>query len=203
MIEKLNELDTSLFLWLNSFNSPFWDKVMWVVSGKIEWVPLYAILLAIVIYKYRWKSIWIVLAIALLITLADQISTEVFKKGIERLRPSHNEEIRDIVHVVKDYSGNYYRGGFYGFVSSHAANSFAVATFFTLLFKRRWFTYSIFFWASLVSYSRIYLGVHYPGDIIGGAILGAVIALLVYLLLNFGIKKYYKTNNSIQDYAFR
>lgn len=186
MIEKLNELDTSLFLWLNGFHSPFWDKVMWFISGKVEWAPLYIALLAYVIYKYRWKSIWIFVAIALLITLADQISTEVFKKGIERLRPTHNSEIRDLVHIV-----NNYRGGMYGFVSSHAANSFAVAIFFTLLLNKRWFTISIILWASIVSYSRIYLGVHYPGDILGGAILGILLAYLVYYLLSYILKRVY------------
>jgi undecaprenyl-diphosphatase len=186
MIEKLNELDTSLFLWLNSFHSPFWDKIMWFLSGKIEWAPLYIALLAYVIYKYRWKSIWIIVGIALLITLADQISTEIFKKGVERLRPTHNPEIRDLVHIVNDY-----RGGMFGFVSSHAANSFAIAGFFTLLFKKKWFSISIISWAILVSYSRIYLGVHYPGDILGGAILGTLIAYIIYYLLKYILKRTY------------
>lgn len=184
MLEFLNNLDTSLFLRLNSFHSPFWDKTMWFISGKYEWIPLYGVLLAWVIYKFKWKSIWIILTIAVLITLADQISTEVFKKGIERLRPTHNPEIRDLVHIVNDY-----RGGMYGFVSSHAANSFAVAIFFSLVMKLRWFSCSIITWAALVSYSRIYLGVHYPGDILGGALLGIALAFLTHYFLRLFLRK--------------
>lgn len=187
MLEKLNTLDTQLFLWLNSHHSPFMDKVMWFISGKEEWLPLYLIIVGFIIYKYRWKSIYVFVAVGLFVTLADQISTNVFKEGIKRLRPSHVEELKGLVHIVNDYYG-----GMYGFVSSHAANSFAMATFTAYLFQKRWYTVSIMVWAAVVSYSRIYLGVHYPGDILGGAILGFVIGYGVYKLYSFLTSKYLK-----------
>lgn len=187
MLEKLNALDTQLFLWFNSHHSPFMDKVMWHVSGKEQWLPLYLIIIGVIIYKYRWKSIYVFISVGIFVTLADQISTNVFKEGIKRLRPSHVEELKGLVHHVNDYYG-----GTYGFVSSHAANSFAMAVFTALLFKTPWYTYSILTWAVIVSYSRIYLGVHYPGDILGGALLGASIGYSVYWLYSFITKKYLK-----------
>ena len=189
MLERLNAIDTKLFLWLNNHHSPFMDKLMWFISGKEEWIPLYLIIIGYIVYKYRWKSIYVFIAVGLFVTLADQISTSVFKDGFKRLRPSHVEELKGMVHHVNDYYG-----GLYGFVSSHAANSFAMAAFTSLLFQKRWYTISIFIWASVVSYSRIYLGVHYPGDIIAGALLGYVIGygvfkLYAYISIRFLTKK--------------
>ncbi len=179
MLDWLINLDTDLFLWLNGHHSPFWDQIMWFVSGKIEWVPFYLVLLGYIINRYKWQSISIVVAVILTITLADQLAVKAFKEVFERLRPSHNNEIQHLIHIV-----NSYRGGAYGFVSNHAANSFALAVFMSLLIRKRLFVIIMLFWASLVSYSRIYLGVHYPGDILGGALLGSLIGWLVYYLFN-------------------
>jgi len=175
MSDQLLKLDTNLFLWLNSHHSPFWDDVMLFISGKIEWLPLYLMLIAFIIYRFRWKSIPILIAIILAVAMADQLAVKAFKEVFERFRPTHNPEIQHLVHIVNDY-----RGGSYGFVSNHAANSFSLAMFISLLFKNRYVTISIFFWALLVSYSRIYLGVHYPGDILGGAVLGIGIGWLIF-----------------------
>jgi undecaprenyl-diphosphatase len=193
MLEKLLNLDSQLFLLLNSYHSPVWDKIMWFISGKYEWIPLYAILVGFLVFKYKWRSVYIFIAVALLVTLADQISTNVFKEGIKRLRPSHVESLQHAIHLFVRENGEVYRGGQYGFVSSHAANSFALATFLHFLFKRRWFSITIFIWAAIVSYSRIYLGVHYPGDIAGGALLGYLIGLLVYRLYVFLNKRFQLT----------
>jgi undecaprenyl-diphosphatase len=179
MIETLNNIDQQWLLWLNGHHSPFFDQVMYFVSGKYEWIPLYAVILAFIIQKYRWKSLWIMLAIVVMITLSDQIAN-LLKSGVKRPRPCKDPEIGHLVHLVN----NYCRGAF-GFVSGHAANSFALATFVTLLFRRRWFYWAMFSWAGIVSYSRIYLGVHYPGDVMGGAFIGALLGLGIY----FAIRK--------------
>lgn len=181
--------DTQLFIFLNSFHSPFWDTIMWHISGKLEWLPLYGVLLYFIIRKYKWNSIAILLSIALIITLADTISSQLIKDNVQRLRPTHNPAISELIHTV-----NNYRGGRYGFVSSHASNSFAIAVFLSLLFKNKWFSVCIVLWALTVSYSRIYLGVHYPGDIIGGALLGGIIAFLIFKLFKFLEPKLQKIN---------
>lgn len=189
MLERIDAIDTSLFLWLNGHNSPVWDQIMWFISGKVQWVPFYLILIGVLIYKYRIKSIYIIIAIAIAVTLADQLAVKAFKEVFERLRPSNNPEIRDMVHIV-----NNYRGGAFGFVSNHAANTFALATFLVLLFRNRYLSVAIIIWACIVSYSRIYLGVHYPGDILCGALLGILCSWLVYSLFNAIIRR--KRNRS-------
>lgn len=185
MLDKLIAVDTKVFLCLNSHHSPVWDKIMWHISGKLEWLPLYLILIGYIIYRYRWHSIAIIFAIGIAITLSDQLSVIAFKETIQRLRPTYNPEISHLVHIVNDY-----RGGLFGFISNHAANSFALACFLSLLIRKKYFNLAIIIWASLVSYSRIYLGVHYPSDILGGAIFGCLIGWLTYLL-------YIKTVNFI------
>ncbi len=176
MIDKLDVLDTRLFLWLNSHHSPFWDQFMYFVSGKAEWIPLYLILAAYIIYRYKFQSILILIGAIIAVSAADQLAVHAFKNVFERLRPSQDPEIASLVHIV-----NNYRGGLYGFVSNHAANTFALATFLILLIKNKWFRLFILCWALLVSYSRIYLGVHYPADILGGALLGMLIAWMVWI----------------------
>lgn len=185
MLDKLIQLDKTLFLWLNSHNSPVWDKIMWFISGKLEWVPLYLLIIGYIIFRYRWKSIPIITSIILLIALADRFSVMAFKQVFERLRPSHNVDFQGIIHLYMRDNGSYYTGGLYGFVSSHAANSFALATFLALLFRSRILSVGLFIWAGLVAYSRIYLGVHYPADIAGGALLGSILAWGIFLFYKF------------------
>ena len=184
MVDFLIELDTKLIIFLNGLHADFLDQIMWVISAKETWYPFYLVLIGLLIYIYRKKSIWIILGLAILITLSDQISVKIFKDGFQRLRPSHNEALPDIIHILHGK-----RGGKFGFVSSHAANTFAGATFIAKLVdlrSLRWFMYS---WAAVVSYSRIYLGVHYPDDIIGGALLGIFLGLIiVFILKKWAIK---------------
>jgi len=187
MLDILIELDTQLFLFLNDLNTPFWDKIMWWITEKESWYPFYGILIIAMGWRYKWNAVVTILFIALTITLADQISVKGFKFVFERFRPSHNPELEGMVHLVHGYTG-----GKYGFVSSHAANSFGLAAFTSLLFRNKKFTWFIFIWAIIVSYSRIYLGVHYPGDILGGAALGILLGYLVFYLYNWIGNRYLK-----------
>ncbi len=184
MIEILKNIDFQLFVFFNSLNSPFWDKIMWWFSGTKFWLPMYLLIIIYIIYKQQWRAIITIAFIALVVTLADQISVHAFKEVFQRLRPCHNSELHDIVHLVNNKCG-----GKYGFVSSHAANTFAVAFFLSKLFKNKNFSIFIFIWASVVSYSRIYLGVHFPFDVLGGAVLGSIIGYLIYKLYNFMLNK--------------
>ena len=178
MLDYLNELDKSLFIFLNGINSSFWDYVMYGISHKFTFVPLYAAVIYFFFKQFGRNGFLVLVMAVFTIAVADQVSSSIIKEAVHRLRPSHNPEFKDIIHLVFDK-----HGGLYGFVSSHAANSFAFAVFTLLLFKRRWFTISILVWAAIVSYSRIYLGLHYPGDIVGGAVVGVLSGMLGYAVL--------------------
>ena len=169
-------IDQQLLLFINSLNSPFFDQVMHAISGKLIWVPLYLAILIFLGIKYKRKFFIILIFIILAVTLADQGS--VFVKNLFlRLRPCHEPSLKGLVHLVNGECG-----GMYGFVSSHATNSFNVALLSLLLVKKRWYSISIIAWALVVGYSRIYLGVHYPGDVLCGSFLGAFIGWSMFRL---------------------
>jgi undecaprenyl-diphosphatase len=179
IIIAIKEMDTQLFLFLNSMHNPFFDEVMYWFSHKFFWIPLYAYFLYLV-YEKSKSNTWVVLIFAaMLIVLSDQISVHAFKEVFLRYRPCHNLLIQHKVHLLNDYCG-----GTYGFVSSHAANTFALAMFLSLYFKDTYkhFGLFIFLWAVLVGYSRIYSGVHYPTDIAVGGIVGMGIGAAIYIL---------------------
>lgn len=169
-------IDQQLLLFINSLNSPFFDQVMHAISGKLIWVPLYLAILIFLGIKYKRKFFIILIFIILAVTLADQSS--VFVKNLFlRLRPCHEPSLKGLVHLVNGECG-----GMYGFVSSHATNSFNVALLSLLFIKKRWYSISIIAWALVVGYSRIYLGVHYPGDVLCGSFLGAFIGWSMFRL---------------------
>ena len=188
MIESLHQLDTELFFFFNQHHSSFWDQVMYFLSEKEVWFPFYAALIFGVIYQFR-KFSWILIIAAILgVGASDFVTSGIMKPSFERYRPSRDSLINEKVHIVNEY-----RGGKYGFASSHAANTFAIATFFWLLWRNRWrWSILLFIWAILVSYSRIYLGVHYPGDIIVGALIGAGFGWLFYSAGKKLVNKYSK-----------
>jgi undecaprenyl-diphosphatase len=178
MIDKLIEYDHRLFIWLNGFHAPWLDPVMLYVSETWVWLPLHVVLIYL-IFKDFSKHGWLVLfAVAITLTMSDQVTTSIMKPYFARLRPTHDPTLESIVHIVDGY-----RGGQFGFASSHAANTFALATFFFLLFRtsHKWIAF-LFAWATLVAYSRVYLGVHFPGDILVGGMVGAITAFIGYRL---------------------
>ncbi|HKK43704.1 MAG TPA: phosphatase PAP2 family protein [Bacteroidales bacterium] len=176
-------LDQQLFIFINSAHSPFWDQVMHAISGKLIWVPLYLAILVTMGIKYKRKFLVILLLIAIAATFSDQASVMI-KNMVQRLRPCHDPALEGLVHLFNGECG-----GLYGFVSSHATNSFDVALLSLLFIKRRWFSVFIVVWALVVGYSRIYLGVHYPGDVICGSVLGSLIGWGVYRLYVLADKK--------------
>ena len=176
MINFLLEIDLKLLLFINSWHEPWLDSVMVSLTNGLVWSPLFLIVIGVMIYKFRWQSIAMLLFVALVIFLTDRVSSGLIKPWVGRLRPSHDPDLADLIHIV-----NGYRGGVFSFVSSHAANAFGVATFLWLILRKnvKWI-WLMFIWATIFSYTRIYLGVHYPSDILGGGVLGALIGLLVY-----------------------
>lgn len=168
MLETLIELDKELLLFLNSFHTPWLDPIMFWITKTLFWLPLYLFLLFLVIKNFK-RDTWIVLVgVAITILLADQITSGLMKPFFARLRPSREPSLQGLVHLVDGYTG-----GKYGFASSHAANTFATALFFWLLFKDRYrWVWILFVWAAVMTYTRIYLGAHYPGDILVGLLIG-------------------------------
>ncbi|MCU0462083.1 MAG: phosphatase PAP2 family protein [Bacteroidales bacterium] len=190
----IEHLDHQLFLLINSHNSPFWDQVMYAISGKIIWVPLYLAILIWLGINFKKRFPIILLFIILAVTLADQGSVQLFKNIFHRLRPCHEPSLAGLVHLVNGKCG-----GLYGFVSSHATNSFNVALLSLMLIRKRWYTISILIWAAVIGYSRIYLGVHYPGDVICGALLGALIGWGMYKLYELTDRRLIKRKEDVSE----
>lgn len=183
----MEAVDSRLFLFLNGLHADWLNPIMVSITEMWPWIPLYIFWLFL-LFRYYGKRGWLVLlALALVVLCSDQLSAHVCKPLFHRLRPCFNPELEGLVYLPKGLPG-----GRYGFVSSHAANTFAIASFLTPVLRKswRWIGWVLYGWAFISSYSRVYVGVHYPGDIVCGAVLGILIGLIFWKLLDLFFKNH-------------
>ena len=175
-MEYLKTIDTELFLFLNGMHNSFFDTIMFWLSDRLFWIPMYLLIIFLMIRRYKMRGVLMLLFIGIVIALCDQTASHLLKNLVQRLRPSQDPSLAGLVHLSKAGPG-----GLYGFVSSHAANCFGLATFIYFAFDNQFklLKYWLLIWAVLVSYSRIYNGVHYPGDVLVGALIGIVYGYLM------------------------
>lgn len=178
IIQFLAQLDTELFLFLNGLHNTFFDGFMYGVTATPVWIPFYLSVIYIAVRYYKKESLYIIAALVICVALTDQISSGLIKEWVQRPRPSREESLAPFIHLV-----NGYQGGRFGFVSSHAANTFGFALLSAALFRNHFYTFTVVAWSLFVSYSRIYVGVHYPMDIAGGMFVGAFSAFVCFLIL--------------------
>ena len=181
MIDSLNSIDTHLFLFLNGKHNAFFDPIMYWLSNTLIWLPMYLLIAYIIVRQYKMKGVVLLLFLGVVTALCDQVASHLIKNIVLRLRPSHEPDLIGLIHLSKAGIG-----GMYGFVSSHAANAFGFASFIGFVVDSNFkiLKYWLSIWAFLVSYSRIYNGVHYPGDVIVGGSLG--------MLIGWGMSKLYQ-----------
>ena len=193
MLEQLLHIDTEILLAINGWHAPWADTLMWIISAKATWIPLYLLLVGLLVWRYRKPAMtnvkWLqrvpvcvvmIIVIGLAVGAADFIASGILKDLVARPRPTRVPELEGVLHLVRGY-----RSGQYGFVSSHAANTMAVALLFSLIWRNKIATVGLMLWVAANCYSRMYLGVHYPLDILGGLMVGALVALLAFALLRW------------------
>ena len=183
-VQDLISADQQLFLWLNGKHTGWADVIMYWFTYKYTWIPLYLLLIFLTAKTERRNSVFIILTVILAVALADQVTSTLMKPYFHRFRPCHEPLLSGLVHEIGGC------GGPYGFASSHASTSFAVVTVWVLiLVKKLRHIWILFIWAGVYSYSRIYVGVHYPGDILVGAIVGTLCGVLCVKVYNTYLKK--------------
>ena len=191
MVDKLIHIDTEVLLAINGWHAPWADTLMWIISAKATWIPLYVLLIGLLIWRYRqpvptavkWLQrvpacVVMIVVIALAVGAADFIASGILKEWVARPRPTRVPELEGLLHLV-----NGYKSGRYGFVSSHAANTMACGLLFSLIWRKKITTCGLMLWVAANCYSRMYLGVHYPLDILGGLTVGALVAVGAFALL--------------------
>jgi undecaprenyl-diphosphatase len=183
MWEFLQEWDRSLFVSLNGAHHPYWDYFAGIFTSKETWIIMYASILYVLCKNLEWRMVVLTaIAFALVIVAADQLCSSVLRPYLARPRPSHQPGIMEAVHLI-----NGRRGGAFGFPSAHAANTAALTTFIILFFKRRRLFAFFLFWTLATCYTRIYAGVHYPGDLLAGLVTGTVCGGVVYGIYRLAI----------------
>ena len=191
MFERLIHIDTEILLAINGWHAPWADTLMWIISAKETWIPLYVLLIGLLVWRYRqpattrvkWMQkvpacVLMIIVIGLAVGAADFIASGILKDWVARPRPSRVPELEGVLHLV-----NGYKSGRYGFVSSHAANTMACGLLFSLIWRKKITTCGLMLWVAANCYSRMYLGVHYPLDILGGLIVGALVAWAAFVML--------------------
>ena len=191
MLEQLLHIDTEILLAINGWHAPWADTLMWIISAKATWIPLYLLLIGLLVWRYRkpvmtsvkWLQkvpacVVIIAMIGLAVGAADFIASGILKELVARPRPTRVPELEGVLHLV-----NGYRSGRYGFVSSHAANTMVCALLFSMIWRNKIATVGLMLWVAATCYSRMYLGVHYPLDILGGLMVGCLVAMTAYVLL--------------------
>ena len=191
MLEQLLHIDTEILLAINGWHAPWADTLMWIISAKATWIPLYLLLIGLLVWRYRkpvmtsvnWLQkvptcVVMIAMIGLAVGAADFIASGILKELVARPRPTRVPELEGVLHLV-----NGYRSGRYGFVSSHAANTMVCALLFSMIWRNKIATVGLMLWVAANCYSRMYLGVHYPLDILGGLMVGCLVAMTAYVLL--------------------
>jgi undecaprenyl-diphosphatase len=183
MVEKILDLDTQLFIYLNSLGSETYDGFWLLITKQVNWIPLFLLLFYFIYTKLGIKqTLYLLLFVAVLLAVTDQI-TNLFKYTFQRLRPCNNPEINSFIRVVQVRTS-------FSFFSGHAANTMAVATFLYLIFKNQFkYFWFLFLWPLVFAYSRIYLGLHYPLDIITGYLFGIFTGFAMYKAYQWALKK--------------
>ena len=191
MLEQLLHIDTEILLAINGWHAPWADTLMWIISAKTTWIPLYLLLIGLLVWRYRkpvmtsvkWLQkvpacVVMIAMIGLAVGAADFIASGILKELVARPRPTRVPDLEGVLHLV-----NGYRSGRYGFVSSHAANTMVCALLFSMIWRNKIATVGLMLWVAANCYSRMYLGVHYPLDILGGLMVGCLVAMTAYVLL--------------------
>jgi len=180
----LESVDRNIFFLINELHSPIIDSLMLLISNKFIWIPLYFFLIYFMV-KEKNKNVYLKVILCLItVILADFTTSSIMKPFFERLRPCHNNNINEMIHLVGTCKG------LFGFASSHASTTFSLASIMSFFYPRIKNIKLLFLWSIVICYSRIYLGVHYPLDIIAGMIIGGLIAILIYKFYNIIILKY-------------